>query len=257
MDLDRYLARIGYDGPLVADRATLTALHRAHLHAVPFENLSIGWGEPIVLDVARHHAKIVERRRGGFCYELNGLFAWLLETIGFRVSLRSARVWAARDGVEDYGPADAHLFLHVDLGEPWLADVGFGDNFLEPKRLVDALVQEEGRRAYRYAREDDGTWTLWQRGFDGAWKRGYHFADVAHPMDHFAFMCREQQTSPGSVFVRKRICSLALPDGRITLADDQFIETDLDGHRRIEAVDDAAWTRLLAERFGIQRTVNP
>jgi N-hydroxyarylamine O-acetyltransferase len=255
MNLDAYLARIGYRGPLAVDATTLDGLHRAHLLAVPFENLDIHWGRPITLDDARHYAKIVGERRGGFCYEQNALFGWALRTIGFRVELRSAAV----HGDSGWTRPAAHMMLRIDLDEPWIADVGFGENFRAPKRLVDDLVQDEPPRAYRFERsepadEADGPmWTMSTRGFDGRWAPSYRFADVPRAIDHFDAMCRYQQTSPTSMFVQKRICSQATPTGRLSLSNDEWIVSGLEGSRDVTTVDEATWTRLLADHFGITR----
>lgn len=255
MDLDAYLERICYDGPLTVDTATLEALQRAHLLAVPFENLGIGWGELITIDLARHYAKIVERRRGGFCYEQNHLFAWALAQLGFTVGPLGAGVWASRDGVEGFGDPGSHLLTRVDLDEPWIADVGFGENFRAPLRLAHGLVQEQPPHAYRVERSvgaGEETWTTASREPDGTWKPGYRFANVVRPMAYFERMCRFHQTSPQSPFTRKRVCSLATPDGRITLSGDEWIVTALDGSRVVTPIaDEAEATHLLKEFFGI------
>ena len=260
MDLDAYLRRIRYDGPLTVDVGTLAALQRAHLLAVPFENLDIGWGVPITIDLARHYAKIVERRRGGFCYEQNHLFAWALAQIGFTVGPLGAGVWATRDGVESFGDPCSHLLTRVDLDESWIADVGFGENFRAPLRLVDGLVQEQPPNAYRVDRtlvEGEEMWTTASRDRDGAWAPGYRFANVVRPMSDFERMCRFHQTSPQSPFMQKRVCSLATEDGRITLSGNEWIETTRDGSRRVTPIaDEAEAERLLAERFGIARAMS-
>ncbi|PYV26108.1 MAG: hypothetical protein DMG24_07865, partial [Acidobacteria bacterium] len=129
MDVRAYLDRVGYHGPIEPTADTLRALHRQHMLNVPFENLDIGLGRKIALDPECFVEKIVHRRRGGFCYELNGAFATLLVALGFRVTLLSARV------ANDQGVASKefdHLALQIDLEDRWLADVGFGENFLEP-----------------------------------------------------------------------------------------------------------------------------
>src|SRR5215213_9521921 len=127
MDVDAYLERIGYRGPPAPTAETLRRLHVAHLLAVPFENLSIHAGEPVVLDDESLFDKVVARRRGGFCYELNGLFAALLRALGFEVEMLSA---AVRGSAGKFGPEFDHMTLLVKLGERWLADVGFGDSFV-------------------------------------------------------------------------------------------------------------------------------
>lgn len=147
-----YLRRISYSGPTTPNASTLRALHRAHMLSVPFENLDISLGRKIVCDESSFLRKIVKRRRGGFCYELNGAFAWLLRELGFEVTLLSARV-TGDDG--SASPEFDHLTLRVDLGEPWLADVGFGDAFVEPLRLKSGIEQRQGDRGFRIV-EDSG-----------------------------------------------------------------------------------------------------
>src|SRR5450432_2208551 len=134
MDVQAYLHRIRFSVSQVDPPSSdlLRALHRAHLFTVPFENLDIHIKREIFCDEARILHKIVNQHRGGFCYELNGAFAVLLRALGFQVTLLSARV-AKDDG--SFGPEFDHLTLRVDLEEPWLADVGFGDCFLDPLRL--------------------------------------------------------------------------------------------------------------------------
>jgi N-hydroxyarylamine O-acetyltransferase len=140
VDIRAYLDRINYRGPLEPTAETLRALHRRHMMSVPFENLDIGLGREIVLDPERFVEKIVTHRRGGFCYELNGAFAALLGALGFHVTLLSARV------ANDQGIASKefdHLALQVDLEDRWLADVGFGDSFVEPLCLVTQVEQQD------------------------------------------------------------------------------------------------------------------
>ena len=151
MDIAAYLTRLGYTGPLDPNADTLRGLHRAHLQVAPFENLDIHLGRPIVLDEAALFDKIVHRRRGGFCYELNGLFAGLLRALGFSVDLLSARVSI---GTGDFGPDFDHLVLRVHVDGGWLADVGFGDCFSEPLRFDDPADQIRDGRVYRLARGD-------------------------------------------------------------------------------------------------------
>ena len=139
----RYLDRLGATARGLAD------LHLAHLLAVPFENLSIHTSERIHLDVDWLFDKLVTRRRGGFCYELNGLFAELLRALGHRVDLLAARVVRA-DGT--LGIPFDHMCLRVD--DVWLTDVGFGDSFITPLRLDTQEAQHDGRRSFRIL--DDG-----------------------------------------------------------------------------------------------------
>jgi|SRR5581483_2518153 len=136
MDIEAYLKRIGYSGAAEPTLDTLRRLHLAHLQTIPFENLDISRGRKIVIDQDAFVHKIVEERRGGFCYELNGAFAALLSALGFHVTLLSGRVRKS-DGSDGF--EFDHLTLRVDLEEPWVADVGFGDCFLEPLPLNRVL----------------------------------------------------------------------------------------------------------------------
>jgi N-hydroxyarylamine O-acetyltransferase len=167
-DVNAYLERINYRDSTTANLNTLRAIHRAHLLTVPFENLDIALGRKIALDEETLTRKIVERRRGGFGYELNGAFAALLRSLRFHVSLLSARV--ARN--EGEGPEFDHLCLRVDLDEPWLVDVGFGESFLEPLRLQTKVDQSDPVGTFRI--EQSGDRLQPERvEFDGDWKRQY------------------------------------------------------------------------------------
>ena len=244
IDVDRYLERIAYRGPTTPTLETLRQIHVSHLATVPFENLSVRSGEPIVLEAERLFEKIVVRRRGGFCYELNGLFAALLEALGFRVSRLAGRVGPA--GI----PFD-HLALRVDLDEPWLADVGFGDSFLLPLRLGNREPQEGGcGRRYRLDSVDGGLMLL--REEEQAWKEQYLFTLQRWPLVAFEEGCRYHQTSPKSSFTQKTVVSRATERGRITLSEWRLIVTS-DGKRiETELVEEAAVARALAEHFGIR-----
>jgi N-hydroxyarylamine O-acetyltransferase len=216
-----YLDRIAYSGPLVATADVLRDLHRAHLFTVPFENLDIALGRKIVCDESGFIQKIVEQRRGGFCYELNGAFAGLLRAIGFRVTLLSARV-PREDGGD--GPEFDHLALRIDLDQPWLADVGFGDSFLEPLGLRSGIEGSHDGRKYRVV--DDGKTLHMERAErEGTWKPQYYFSLTPRSLGDFAEMCHYHQTSPQSPFTRKSVCSKATPEGRITVADRRLIFT--------------------------------
>src|SRR6185369_9612361 len=124
-DVDAYLARIGYSGPRVPTLPVLHALTAAHTQTIPFENLDVLLGRPIDLQPDAIFDKLVRRRRGGYCFEQNGLFLHALEALGFRVRPLSARV--RLDRPRDYTPPRTHMFLRVEIaGESWLTDVGVG-----------------------------------------------------------------------------------------------------------------------------------
>lgn len=251
MDTKAYLKRINHHGSITPSAETLRELQLAHLLAVPFENLSIHAKQPIVLADEALFTKIVERRRGGFCYECNGLFASLLRALGFEVAMLSAEV-ANADGA--FGPAFDHMTLMVSLEQRWLVDVGFGDSFLEPLLLDEPGEQLQGNRAYQII-TDGSVFTLRQRIADGEWKAQYRFTLQPHEYDDYAEMCRYHQTSPESHFTRARICSLATEGGRITLSDMRFISTSTTNEKQERNLtSDAEYATILRERFGIVMT---
>jgi N-hydroxyarylamine O-acetyltransferase len=247
VDVSRYLGRIAYDGPFAPTAETLRSLHVAHLRTVPFENLSILAGEPILLDLASLFDKIVLRKRGGFCYELNGLFAALLRELGFDVTLLSARVASANG---DFSPEFDHLALTVEAGGRRLVDVGFGDLFLEPVRMDVAGEQVQGERAYRIEPLEERL-LLRQRDQAGEWTRQYSISLTPRSMSEFEERCRFHQTSPESHFTQNRICSLATPDGRITLSNMRLITTQNGGRQERTLVDEQECAAILRDHFGV------
>jgi N-hydroxyarylamine O-acetyltransferase len=246
MDIHRYLERINYAGSTAPTLDTLRALHLAHMRTVPFENLDIPRGRRIDLDEAWLFDKIVTRRRGGFCYELNGLFAALLGSLGYGVDMLAARVPTADCGL---GIPFDHMALRVRLDVPWLADVGFGDSFSEPLRLAEGLEQEQNGVTYRIVPE--GTDRRLLRLEDGAWTPHYQFSLESFQWSDFSGGCEYHQTSPDSFFKRRRICSLATPSGRVTLSDMKLILSQ--GKDRTERLlaSDAEYAAALRDYFNI------
>lgn len=249
MNVDAYLRRINYQGSRAVNAETLRALQVAHLRSVPFENLSINAGEPIVLNEDALFTKIVEQRRGGFCYECNGLFAGLLRALGFDVAMLAAGV-ARRDG--GFGPIFDHMTLMVTLDERWLADVGFGESFLEPLLLDSREDQVQGTRSFRLIDDDDHI-VLLRRNDGEDWEPQYRFTLQPYTFPDYEEMCRFHQTSPDSHFTKGLICSRATEDGRITLSDMRFITTS--GPQRLREEQTlstrAEYDRLLRDQFGV------
>lgn len=247
MNIDAYLRRIEYDGPREASSETLRSLHRQHLFTVPFENLDIPLGTPIRLDLRLIYDKIVTRRRGGFCYELNGLFGELLTAMGFSVQMLSARVRREDGG---FGPEFDHMLLKVELEEPWLVDVGFGDSFVEP--IVFRAGGADQVNGHRYIVSAVGEeWQLLREDEKGEVPL-YAFRDVPHGLNDYEGMCRFHQSSPESHFTKSWICSRALPEGRTTLANMRLIVTRGGSRKEIQLSTPGDVRRCLREFLGIE-----
>jgi N-hydroxyarylamine O-acetyltransferase len=247
MDVQAYLNRIEYRGPWRCDQETLRQVHLAHLLHVPFENLSIHAHEPIVLDDAALFEKIITRRRGGFCYELNGLFAALLRELGFEVAMLSAQV-ANDQG--DFSRDFDHMTLMVDIKQArWLADVGFGDSFIEPLPLETERENRQRESSYRIVCQNERM--LLEQAKDSGWKPQYRFSLIPCQYSDYLEMCQYHQTSPDSHFTRQRICSRLTARGRISLSDMRFIVTE-DGRREERLLTNQdEYSRILREHFGI------
>ncbi len=249
MDVDAYLARLGVAWPAAADLAILRHLQERHLATVPFENLSIHLGEPVVLTEEALADKIVERRRGGFCYELNGLFAALLRELGYQVSLHAAQVFRP-DGT--LGPPLDHAAIVVELDELWLVDVGFGRFSRHPLRLsgVDAQSDPDGEFLLLDAPHGDIDVVR-----DG--KPQYRLERRPRPLSDFIPMAWWQATSPQSHFTKSLTCSRPTSQGRVTLSGDRLIET-VDGVRHEVALQSEAAVRMAYRvYFGLPLTRLP
>jgi N-hydroxyarylamine O-acetyltransferase len=244
--LARYLDRIGAERPAVLDAAALAALHRAHQAAVPFENLSIHLGEPISLDEGELIAKIVTRRRGGFCYELNGAFALLLESLGAQVARVAARVYGAGGHL---GPLFDHLALVVRLPDgsgPWLADVGFGAHSSYPLRYDGRDGQDDPGGRFSLADAQDGDVDVAKDG-----EPQYRIEQRERALADFVPTCWWQQTSPDSHFTRSTICSRLTRDGRISLSGRTLIQTSGGIRAEQELGADAEVLAAYRDHFGI------
>jgi N-hydroxyarylamine O-acetyltransferase len=248
MDTKAYLKRIGYSGSTRPSVNVLRKLHRKHLLSIPFENLDIHLHKPILLSEAAFHDKIIKRHRGGFCYELNGSFTFLLRSLGFKVSMLSARV-ARNDG--GFSPDYDHMTLLVQLNEPWLADVGFRDSFTEPKQLDMPGTQTEYGKEYRFTRRDGSTLLSRRTKGNGPWEPQYLFSLRPRRLEDFVPRCRWQQTSSRSHFRKGRLCTRLTSNGRLTLTDVKFVVTR--GNKKLERSlkDPEDFAGLLRRHFGI------
>ena len=209
MQLNAYLDRIGYRGALEPTLATLTGVHRAHLLAIAYENLDIHLGRALSLDEAQIFDKLVTRRRGGWCYEMNGLLAWALRQLGYDVTLLSSAV--RREMVGDGSEGD-HLILLVRLDRLYLVDVGFGNGLLEPIPL-EAGSYTQGFLTYRLLRDGE-RWFFQNHEYGGP---GFVFTLAPRTLPYFTRRCGELQTLPESGFVRTTVCMRFTPDSLLEL----------------------------------------
>jgi N-hydroxyarylamine O-acetyltransferase len=240
--VDAYLRRIGLADPPAPGVDGLRALQDAHLRTVPFENLSIHLGEPIVLTEEALLAKVVDRRRGGFCYELNGAFAALLRALGYQVTLLQARVFG-KDGT--LGPPYDHLALRVELARPWLVDVGFGRFTRYPVRLDTRQAQPDPAGSVEVVAAGADL----DVHIDGTPQ--YRLEQRPRSLADFRTTCWWHQTSPDSHFTRSLVCSLPIRGGQRTLSDRSLIET-VDGTRTEKVLgEDAEVIAAYGDLFGI------
>jgi N-hydroxyarylamine O-acetyltransferase len=245
--VDRYLARLGIEGRPAPTIANLRLLQRAHLRRIPFENASILRGEPLPIDVPSLAEKILDRGRGGFCYELNGLFAALLESLGFDVKLRGSRVFIDGDSL---GPPLDHLCLEVTIdGEPWLADVGFGYSFLEPLRFRTGIEQEDPMGRFRLVDAPDGAIDVEWLHRGGRWRGHYRIDPGTHDLADFAAMCEYQRTSPDSHFHTGWALSRATDLGFVTITGRQYVASERGEVVEKRTIDDDAELARLVDRW--------
>lgn len=222
MDIQQYLKRINYTDPINPTLEVLSKLQITHLMNVPFENLDIHNNTKI--DLSNLFDKIVTRRRGGFCYELNGLFYELLKETGFNVKMVSARVY---DGKGDYSPEFDHMALIVKIEEnKYLADVGFGEFSFYPVKIELNKETTDPRGVFRIETFDEDYLLVEKRNEDGKLIPEYLFSEKERQLHEFYDRCNYHQTSNESHFKQKRICSLPTKNGRITLTGDTLKITE-------------------------------
>lgn len=251
VDLDAYFARIGYTGARVPTLATLHALVQRHTEAIPFENLDVLLGRRIALDAASLQQKLVHARRGGYCFEQNGLLLLALRALGYHVTPLSARVRWQR--AREFVPPRTHLFLRVELdGESWLADVGIGGLSLTGAiRLCENTPQVTPHDTRRLVREE----TRWfhQVSVHGEWADVYEFTLEEMPLIDRELANWYTSTHPESHFKHRLIVARAGPDGtRLTLLNGEFTKRHADGRSEVRGLTSGEeLLTILVEHFGL------
>jgi len=247
VNVDEVLDRVRHTGSREPTFDTLRSLQHAFLESVPFENLDIHTGQRISLDSSRIYEKIVGRRRGGFCYECNGLFAELLASLGYTVSRLSARM--ALGG--KIGPEFDHMVLLVSLDREYLADVGNGRSVRDPLSLEGDETSEAEGVEYRVGAHAED-YALYYREAGSDWLPRFLFSTIPREQSEYSEMCEYHQTSPQSTFTQKRLATIATPQGRITLLDSRLIEVNGAERKEQELASEDEVLRFLRSRFGIK-----
>ncbi|WP_421860200.1 arylamine N-acetyltransferase family protein [Parvibaculum sp.] len=250
LDLDAYFSRIGYEGPRVPTLETLKALHHAQALAIPFENLDVLAKRPITLDLASLQKKLVTDRRGGYCFEVNGLFAAVLRELGFDVTTLIGRVrWMAPEEVDT---ARSHMLMRVELAEgPFLADVGFGGlTMTGPIRFDTSVEQETPHEPRRLLDHEDGLEL--QAKVAGEWMPIYRFTLEPHRQTDYEVASWYTSTHPSSIFVQFLIAGRPQEDKWLSLFNREFKIRGLDGKAETRILDSAdEIAEVLETHFGI------
>lgn len=246
--VEKYLARIGMSLPedFAPDSAFLRELQFAHCTHVPYENLDIIRGIPLSLDEADLYKKVVEQGKGGFCFELNGLFAWLLRQLGYKVTEYAARYLRGESEL----PMRRHRVLKVEATDGvWCCDVGIGEVCPRyPLRLVEGVEQPQFDECYRFEKDDFLGWVLMDL-HKGEWRRFYSFTEEPQLPQDYDALCLYCEKSPKSPFIHSEMFSLKTPAGRITL-DGNVYKEFADGEVRVKELSAAEMPAAYA-KFGL------
>jgi N-hydroxyarylamine O-acetyltransferase len=244
---EAYLNRINYEGELDTSPEVLNRLQKQHLLAVPFENLDIHYRKKI--DLEKSYDKIVVRRRGGFCYELNGLFYELLKSLGFKTKLISARVYDKNKG---YGREFDHMAIIATINDAqYLVDVGFGEFTFYPVKMELNKMKEDQRGKFKIEKYDDAYLQISKIEGDEIVPQ-YLFSGIERKLAEYTEMCNYHQTSPDSHFTQKRVCSLPTEKGRITISGNVLKIKEDENIREIILNDEEEFNKTLWEYFKIK-----
>lgn len=247
-NISDYLKRIKYEGKTDISYETLYNLHVGHTLSIPFENLNVYYRKPIFLDRESLYKKIVENRRGGYCFEMNGLFSFILKELGFKVTDLLARVSVD----ENVYSAKTHQVLMVEIGEKrWLVDVGFGRNGITaPLLLEEGIDQSQFNDIYRVIKDPKFGYVL-QEKIDNKYVSMYAFTlDQCYPADYI--MSNHFTSSfPDSLFLKTQFCTMPTKEGRITLTGEHFkiIKNGQVSEKKI--FNDAEFNELLKKYFDV------
>lgn len=247
--IDRYLTRIKYAGNLAVDVHTLQQLHECHVLSIPFESLDIFWKRPIQLTIQTLFRKVVENRRGGFCYELNYLFYRLLIDLGFNAAMVSSRI-IDRGG--QLGPEFDHMSIVVKLEQLWLVDVGYGDLFLKPIEIKDGNIVRDKFRYYQICHLENEKYSLNESKSGSDFQLRYEFTVKQRTIEDFYDQCYHKQYSKESFFVQNRVCTMPSASGRVTIINDRLIKRWGDMKEESKISTEIQFDQIIEQEFGIK-----
>ena len=220
----KYLERINFDGATEPTLELLRTLQKKHLLSIPFENLDIHYKTPIQLNSANIFEKVINKKRGGFCYELNSLFYELLRSIGFTVKTISARVFNSKK--QTFSPEFDHFAILANINSAnYLVDVGFGEFAFHPLEIESNTIQNDERGIFKIEKHDDKYYKV-SKLVDENWIAEYIFSLQKRDLSEFEERCLYHQTSPESHFTQNKLCSLLTATGRITVTSDKIKITE-------------------------------
>lgn len=250
IDTDMYLHRLRCRRERTPSFGYLKMLHRAHLYHIPFENLDVFMGKEITLDIKKIYEKIVLNNRGGFCYELNGLFYQLLFELGFDCHLISIQVFQA-DG--SLSPPYDHAAIVVTINDQqYLIDVGYGDFFIDPKAIIPLKVQMDYNRYYRIDKNIDDEYTVHQSEDSFTYRPIYQFSLKKRQFIEFIERCKFHQTNEQSRFMKGRFITKAIKGGRMTLSSTKWTSV-VAGKEEVEVLrNDEEYDAKLLRHFGVK-----
>lgn len=243
LQLLEYFQRIGYKGSSEPSYENLQAIQAAQAYHIPFETFDISMGKTIVLRFENLFDKLVKQKRGGYCYEVNALLNFALQSIGFKSSLCLARL-TGDDG--NLLPASVHMVIIVDLNGRWLVDVGWGRGFIQPFSLETAVEQHK----YRIVPDGDGF------NFYHKEKRLHRFTLDVYPLDFFETRNHYHQTSPNSLFAKEPTCSLPTQQGFEMINGNVYTKKIDQEKTEKTIVTDDEYRLLLQNSFSLQLNVN-
>src|SRR4030095_4944620 len=247
-DCLKYLERINYTGSTSSSVEVLTKLQQLHLLNVPFENLDIHTGKKIELE--NTYDKIVNNHRGGFCYELNGLFFQLLTAIGFEAKLVSARAY--NNKLQTFGPEFDHMAIVASIeNQNYLVDVGFGEFTYSPLKLELDLLQADRAGKFMIKQYDATYLTVSKVDGNGSIPE-YIFTQTRRQLNDFAVMCHYHQTNSLSHFTQKRLCSIVTGKGRLTISGNILKKTENGNVIEISLTDEVEFNKALWDYFNVK-----